>query len=131
VTAPTSESATPLPRKLGIEPGARVAVIGGPAGFAERLDGAVCSTQLRGRFEVVLFFATSATALERRLPALLRAREERGMLWLAWPKRSSGIVSDLGDGVVRELGLATGLVDNKVCAIDETWSGLRFVARRR
>jgi hypothetical protein len=64
------------------------------------------------------------------MPALLRARSERGGLWIAWPKRSSGLASDLDDGVVRRLGLATGLVDNKVCAVDETWSALRFVARR-
>jgi hypothetical protein len=119
-----------LQRKLGVEPGMRVAVIGAPQGFTERLEGARLSRELRGRFELIVFFATSRRSLEARLPALLRARESGGRIWLAWPKRASGVASDLDDGVVRRLGLASGLVDNKVCAIDETWSGLRFVARR-
>ena len=67
--------------------------------------------------------------LERRLPALKKALNQAGGLWVAWPKRSSGVATDLGDAAVRELGLASGLVDNKVCAIDATWSGLRFVYR--
>ena len=67
--------------------------------------------------------------LERRLPALKQALDQAGGLWVAWPKRSSGVATDLGDAAVRELGLASGLVDNKVCAIDATWSGLRFVYR--
>jgi hypothetical protein len=124
-------SGTPLARKLGVEPQMRVAVIAGPSGFAERLEGARLSSQLRGRFELIVCFASSRRTLEGRLPAILRARGANGQIWLAWPKRSSGIASDLDDSVVRAIGLATGLVDNKVCAIDETWSGLRFVARRR
>ena len=79
---------------------------------------------------MVIQFATSRATLERRLDALVAALEPRGGLWIAWPKRSSGKRSDLDDRAVRESGLATGLVDNKVCAIDETWSGLRFVMRR-
>jgi len=124
-------SGTPPARKLGVEPQMRVAVIAGPSGFAERLEGARLSSQLRGRFELIVCFASSRRTLEGRVPAILRAREANGRIWLAWPKRSSGIASDLDDSVVRAIGLATGLVDNKVCAIDETWSGLRFVARRR
>ena len=124
-------SGTPLARKLGVEPQMRVAVIAGPSGFAERLEGARLSSQLSGRFELIVCFASSRRTLEGRVPAILRAREANGRIWLAWPKRSSGIASDLDDSVVRAIGLATGLVDNKVCAIDETWSGLRFVARRR
>ena len=67
--------------------------------------------------------------LARRLPALREGLAPAGGLWIAWPKRSSGLQTDLGEGIVRELGLGCGLVDNKVCAIDETWSGLRFVYR--
>jgi hypothetical protein len=78
---------------------------------------------------VIVQFAGSRATLERRLEALIAALAPRGGLWIAWPKRSSGIDSDLDDRVVRETLLATGLVDNKVCAIDETWSGLRFVRR--
>jgi hypothetical protein len=123
-------SGTPLQRKLGVEAGTRVAVLGGPDGFAEQLEGARISYRLGGRFALIIFFTTSRRALERRLPTLLAAREEGAGLWIAWPKRSSAVASDLDDVVVRHNVLATGLVDNKVCAIDETWSALRFVARR-
>jgi hypothetical protein len=130
VNASTNDSSTPLRRKLGVEDGSRVAVLDGPDGFAEQLEGARVSYRLGGRFALIIYFATSHRALERRLPRLLAAREEGASLWIAWPKRSSGVASDLDDSVVRHSVLATGLVDNKVCAIDETWSGLRFVARR-
>jgi hypothetical protein len=130
IAARDTGSSTPLPRKLGIAPGTRVAVMGGaPRGFADQFEGALLSTRLRGSFDVVIQFALSRTTLERRLDVLIAALEPRGGLWIAWPKRSSGVRSDLDERVVREIGLATGLVDNKVCAIDETWSGLRFVRR--
>ena len=123
-------SSTPLAAKLAITATARVAVLAAPAGFAARLhDVPPPHTRLRGRFDVIVQFAGSRATLERRLEALIEALEPRGGLWIAWPKRSSGIESDLDDRVVRETVLATGLVDNKVCAIDETWSGLRFVRR--
>jgi hypothetical protein len=126
---PAGYSGTPLPLKLGITPGKRVAAMSAPPRFAELLEGAPFSTRLRGSFDVVIQFATSRATLERRLAALIGALEPRGGLWIAWPKRSSGVASELDERAVRELGLATGLVDNKVCAIDETWSGLRFVRR--
>jgi hypothetical protein len=126
-------SGTPLPRKLGIKPGARIGLVGAPAGFditlGELPPDVVIRDRLRGRLDVIVAFFDSAAALERRLPALKGALDFGGGLWIAWPKRSSGIPTDLGDGVVRELGLAAGLVDNKVCAIDDVWSGLRFVYR--
>ncbi|HWF54919.1 MAG TPA: DUF3052 domain-containing protein [Solirubrobacteraceae bacterium] len=125
-------SGTPVARKLGITPATRVALIGAPESVLDALpDGVRVSLRLTGRFEVIVAPFTERSALERRLPALVRALEPAGGLWLAWPKRSSGVASDLSDGVVRELGLGAGLVDNKVCAIDETWSGLRFVYRLR
>jgi hypothetical protein len=130
VSDPLGYSGTPLPRKLGIVPGTRVAAIGAPPGFAERLDGARPHTRLRGAFGVVVLFADSAAGLTRRLDAAVAALEPRGGLWIAWPKRSSGVGTDVDERLVRELGLATGLVDNKVCAIDATWSALRFVHRR-
>ncbi len=102
-------------------------MLGGPPALAEELG---ASTALRGRYEVIVLCAGSLAMLERRLPAALRARTERGTLWVAWQKRSSGIVTDLSERSVREVGLATGLVDNKVCAVDEIWAALRFVARR-
>ncbi len=78
---------------------------------------------------MLVVFVQKRSELERRLPALKQALDQAGGLWVAWPKRSSGVATDLGDETVRELGLASGLVDNKVCAIDATWSGLRFVYR--
>jgi hypothetical protein len=126
-------SGTPLVRKLGIKPGARVALINAPDDFDATLgelpDGATVRTRLRGPNHVIVSFHLGASELERRLPALRRALNPAGGLWLAWPKRASGIATDLSDGEVRRLGLEAGLVDNKVCAIDATWSGLRFVYR--
>jgi hypothetical protein len=125
---PGGYSNTPLARKLGITAVTRVVVLGAPAGFSERLeDVPVPHSRLRGRFDVIVAFAASRAGVERRLDALIAALEPRGGLWIAWPKQSSGVATDLDDRAVRELGLTAGLVDNKVCAIDETWSGLRFV----
>ena len=87
-------------------------------------------TSARGRVDVLVFFATRRAELTRRFPAMKRAIDVDGGLWIAWPKRTSGVASDLSENPVREIGLANGLVDNKVCAIDDTWSGLRFVYRR-
>jgi hypothetical protein len=130
---PAGYSGPPLPRKLGIRPATRLALIGAPGGFditlGELPPGVVVRTALRGRFDVIVAFMDSVAALERRLPALRGALDPAGGLWIAWPKRSSGVETDLGDGIVRELGLASCLVDNKVCAIDSVWSGLRFVYR--
>jgi hypothetical protein len=128
-------SGRPLAAKLGIKPGARVALIGAPPGIdavlGELPAGATAGSRLaRGRDVIVAFFDRRA-ALERRLPALRRALDPAGGLWIAWPKRASGVATDLDENVVRELGLAAGLVDNKVCAIDEVWSGLRLVVRLR
>ncbi len=134
-SAKTLVSGTPLVRKLGIKPGCRLGLIGAPAGFEATLgelpDGVAVRRRARGPLEVIVAFSARGAELERRLPALRRALAHDGGLWLAWPKRASGIATDLSDGLVRELGLAAGLVDNKVCAIDETWSGLRFVYRLR
>jgi hypothetical protein len=126
-------SGTPLVRKLGINPGAAVALIRAPEEFdavlGEMPEGVTIRRRLRGPCDVIVSFHVDRAELKRRLPALRGALAQDGGLWLAWPKRSSGVATDLGDGSVRELGLAAGLVDNKVCAIDETWSGLRFVYR--
>jgi hypothetical protein len=84
-----------------------------------------------GRYDVIVFASTERVRLERRLPRLVSALERDGGLWLAWPKRAAGVPTDLTESAVRELGLAAGLVDNKVCAIDDTLSGLRFVYRLR
>jgi hypothetical protein len=130
---PAGYSGTPLVRKLGIKAEARVGLIGAPDGFDEVLGelppGVTVRPRLQGSLDVIVAFFTRASDLDRRLPALKAALDETGGLWLAWPKRASGVPTDLTEGPVRELGLAAGLVDNKVCAIDATWSGLRFVYR--
>ncbi len=135
MNASTNASGTPLVRKLGIKPGARVALIGAPDGFESHLvalpSGVSIRRRAQGPLDVIVAFARSRDTLERQLPTLRRALDPAGGLWVAWPKRASGVQSDLSEAVVRELGLAAGLVDNKVCAIDELWSGLRFVYRLR
>ena len=127
-------SGTSLPRRLGIADGSRVALIKAPDGFADVLnplpDGARLVTAARGPQDVVLFFVIRSAELQRRFGPLARAVAPAGGLWIAWPKRTAGVATDLNEAIVRGLGLSSGLVDNKVCAIDEAWSGLRFVYRR-
>jgi hypothetical protein len=124
-------SGTPLPKKLGISADCRVALVGAPEGFDEQLTPLPAGVSFLGRaagaLEVIVFFTRSRADLKRRFAALARKLVASGGLWVAWPKKSSGVDTDLSEGVVREVGLAHKLVDNKVCAIDDTWSGLRFV----
>jgi hypothetical protein len=126
-------SGTPLVRKLGIKLGTRLGLVGAPDGFDATLGelppGVTVRRRARGTLDVIVVFCSRRAELERRLPTLRAALEPAGGLWIAWPKRSSGVLSELTEGVVRQLGLGAGLVDNKVCAIDEVWSGLRFVYR--
>jgi hypothetical protein len=127
-------SGTPLPRKLGIKPGHRVALLGAPDGFeadtlGELPDGVGVVRRAGGEADVIVSFHTSRAELERRLPALRAMMEPAAGLWIAWPKRASKVPTDMTEDVVREIALPTGLVDNKVCAIDATWSGLRLVIR--
>ena len=127
-------SGTPLARKLGIGPGATVAIVAPPAGFVETLvlpAGVAVRNSARGRLDVVVFFVTRQGELARRFPAFKRALVPDGGLWIAWPKKTSGVATDLTFEPVQSIGLANGLVDNKVAAIDDTWSGLRFVYRTR
>jgi hypothetical protein len=116
---------TPLPTKLGIKPESRVLVFGAPEAFLPEVERAD-----RGPADVIVSFHGERAGLERRLPELRALMEPSAGLWIAWPKRASGVATDLTEDVVRELGLANRLVDNKVCAIDATWSGLRLVIRR-
>jgi hypothetical protein len=128
-----SYSGTPLVKKLGIKAGHRVAFPQAPAHFdaliGELPDGVTVRSRIAGTLDVIVFFTESRSELRRRLPALRRAMDPAAGLWIAWPKRSSGVETDMTEDVVRELGLANRLVDNKVCAIDETWSGLRLVIK--
>jgi hypothetical protein len=118
-------SATPLPQKIGIKDG-----------FVVFLDNAPDSLSLIGthvrlpkRFDVALTFHTSRATLTRRLPALIEPMSTAGMIWVCWPKKASKVPTDLNDGFVREYGLSLGIVDVKVAAIDDVWSGLKFVRR--
>jgi len=125
-------SGTPLEKKLGIKTGTRLAVIGGPPGFAGTLElppGAAVAARLGARVDLVIFFTVSRQDLDRRLPAFARTVAPAGAVWVAWPKRASKVSTDVTEDVVREIALPLGLVDTKVCAIDETWSGLRLVWR--
>lgn len=112
-----------------------MALVRAPDGFEGTLDplpnGVRLREQARGAQDVVVFFATRRAELERRFDALARTVEPAGGLWIAWPKRTAHVATDLTENVVRDVGLAHGLVDNKVCAVDEIWSGLRFVYRLR
>jgi hypothetical protein len=120
---------------LGIKEGARFALLRAPEGFERELaplpDGVRLRTQARAAQDVVLFFATRLAELEHRFDGLARAIAPNGGLWIAWPKLTSGVATDLRETIVREVGLAHGLVDNKVCAVDDEWSGLRFVYRMK
>ena len=125
-------SGTPLPKKLGIKEGSRVAFRNAPEDFAKTLgelpDGVEVKQIVRGPLDVIIAFFSRRAELEGRLSVLVSALEPAaGGLWIAWPKSSSGVETDISGNVVRTVGLAAGLVDNKVCAIDETWSSLRFV----
>ena len=124
-------SGTPLPKKLGIKPGHRVGLISAPRDFElEDLPEDVhLVRRAQGSFDVMVFFTRRAADLERRLPRLKRLLVPNGGLWIGWPKKSSGVATDLDFTVVQHTGLELGLVDNKICAIDEIWSGLRFVYR--
>jgi len=128
-------SGTPLPRKLGLKPNSRLGVWSAPDGFEERLGelppGVRLGDASRGTsaLDVIVCFVASLAELQRRLPRAQKRLDPNGGLWLCWPKKASGIKTDIRENDVRGLGLASGLVDNKVCAIDEVWSGLRLVVR--
>jgi CheY-like chemotaxis protein len=127
-------SGTPLPKKLGFRPGSLVALLGAPPGFEGKLgalpEGVRLQRRARPRPRVIVLFAKSLGDLARRFPAAARALSEGGALWIAWRKQASGVRTDLAERAVRALGLQAGFVDYKICAIDETWSGLCFARLR-
>jgi hypothetical protein len=126
-------SPKPLVAKLGIRPGARLVFLDPPPGYAMTLgplpEGVVAAKTLRGTFDFIQFFTAKRAELERRFAALAGALAPDGMLWISWPKKASGVATDVTENVVREIALAGGLVDVKVCAVDDTWSGLKLVRR--
>jgi hypothetical protein len=130
-------SGTPLPQKLGLKAGARLGLMGAPKGFAQTLGalpaGVTTSDATRGSslLDVMVCFASSRAELVRMLPKAHKRLHPNGGLWICWPKKASGVTTDVTENDVRNMGLATGLVDNKVCAVDEIWSGLRLVVRSK
>jgi hypothetical protein len=127
-------SGTPLARKLGIAEGMVVALLGAPDGFVDLLDGlpdgVTFRTRAQGHLDLALSFQTRRSVLERRLTPVLRALDRAGGLWVAWPKKASRVPTDITEDTVRDVILPVGLVDVKVCAIDDVWSGLKVVWRR-
>ena len=119
-------SGTPLPKKLGIKEGSRVALKNAPEGFADVLG---VTPRLRGEFDVAVLFAIRQGELTRAFAPLVRRLAPAGGLWVAWPKKAAGVPTDLTFDAVQKTGLDAGLVDNKSCAIDDTWQAVRFVIR--
>ena len=127
-------SGTPLPKKLGIKEGTQFATVHAPDAFDATLGalpaGAVGRTRLTAGLDVVVAFYTSRAQLDQEWAKLSAATAPKGTVWVAWPKKASKVTTDITEDVVREVVLPSGWVDNKVCAIDDTWSGLRFALRR-
>ncbi len=119
-------SGTPLERKLGVKPEHVVFLDGAPESFDLE---AATTRRLPRQLDISLTFHTSAAKLARRMPQLIERTSQAGMIWVCWPKKAAKVDTDIDENVVREIGLAAGMVDVKVCAIDEVWSGLKFVRR--
>jgi hypothetical protein len=130
----TGYSGKPLHQKLGLKPGQRVCVLGAPVDYQTLVEGPVpglvLSTNARGKLDVAHIFETSAAKLQRKLPALMKAIAPDGMIWVSWPKKSARVATDITEDTVRDVALPLGLVDVKVCAVNEVWSGLKLVIRK-
>ena len=129
----TGYSGKPLATKMGIKPGQRIIILYAPQGYESTLgilpDGVEIAHELRGTFDLIHYFASERTAYEHDFPRLRDALTAAGMLWVSWPKKAAKMLTDLDENVIRDIGLANGLVDVKVIAVDERWSGLKFVRR--
>lgn len=127
-------SGTPLAKKLGIKPGSRIHAANAPGNYLELLaplpEGVKVMPRLSGDTDIVHLFSTSRSDLAGRLRAVLTNLKTDGAIWVSWPKKSSKVATDIGEDTVRELALPLGLVDIKVCAVDDTWSGLKLVIRK-
>jgi hypothetical protein len=126
-------SGRPLAQKLGIRRGDVLSLLNAPDGYDDLLgglpDGVTVVRELKGEPDFIQLFATRRADLEREFPRLEGSLRPGGMMWVSWPKATSGLDTDLSDGVVREVGLKNGMVDVKVCAVDGSWSALKFVRR--
>ena len=126
-------SETPLPKKLGLKEGSRIALINAPKDFERMLgklpDKAEILNRVTKPLDIVVLFVVTERALLRDFDKLAKKLASNGMIWIAWPKKSSGVATDLSFERVQRIGLDSGLVDVKICAIDDVWSGLKFVIR--
>lgn len=127
-------SGTPLAKKLGIKTNFRVKTKQAPSNYLELLaplpDGAIVSAKLKAPVDIYHLFTKSRSQLEVGVPNAIKEIHQDGAIWVSWPKKSSGVKSDMTEGVIREVALPLKLVDIKVCAVDETWSGLKLVIRK-
>lgn len=127
-------SGTPLVKKLGIKPGFRVRTKNAPSDYMTLIEplpeGAKVSARLQAPFDIVHFFVRSRAELTKHLPGFIDSIQQAGMIWVSWAKKSSRVVSDVTEDVIRDVALPLGLVDIKVCAVDEVWSGLKLVIRK-
>ena len=126
-------SGTPLPKKLGVKPGHRVALLDMPADVKAELKSDLAHCQMAsnnaGPLDLAMIFVKTQADMKKQFSRFAKQLAPAGMLWVSWPKKSSGVASDLDENIVRKIGLDTGLVDVKVCAVSEVWSGLKFVIR--
>jgi len=125
-------SGTPLVKKLGIKPGFNIAFISAPSGYANELDlppDVTINSRSGKPLDFAQLFVKSEKELKEKFSESAKRLHAAGMLWVSWPKKSSGVTTDLSENIVRDIGLAAGLVDIKICAVDEVWSGLKFVFR--
>ena len=129
----TGYSGKPLASKMGIKSGQRIIILHAPNGYETTLgalpDGVEVVHDLVGQFDLIQYFTTERSAYERDFPILRDALLTAGMLWVSWPKKAAKMATDLDENVIRDIGLANGLVDVKMIAVDERWSGLKFVRR--
>ena len=125
-------SQTPLVRKLGIKPGFNIALVIAPPGYANELDlppDVTINSRSGKPLDFAQLFVKREKELKTKFPRYAKRLNASGMLWVSWPKKSSGVSTDLSENIVRTIGLGAGLVDVKICAVDEVWSGLKFVCR--
>ena len=131
---PAGYSGKPLYQKLGIKDGFRVCVIGAPDDYQKLIEGKVSgmtiTTSARAKADMAHVFETNAAALKKKLPSLMKIIAPDGAIWVSWPKKSAKVATDITEDVIRDVALPMGLVDVKVCAVNEVWSGLKLVIRR-
>ena len=123
-------SGTPLPKKLGIKPKTKVLLVDCPAHVRAELKAEIATCSEGKPLDFAIAFVKKRAELEKQFQKIVKQLAPAGMFWVSWPKKSSGVPSDLDENIVRNIGLEAGLVDVKVCAVDEIWSGLKFVRRK-